>query len=78
LLHNETFKRGVELSRGESVFVLLARAAEYDAVVACVSLEALTRREGEDEIIRETLVTHSNAVVHPRVRELLGEPMVKS
>src|SRR2546423_1058637 len=61
LLHNETFERGVELSRGESVFVLVARAAEYDAVVACVSLEALTRREGEDEIIREAVLRDINS-----------------
>ena len=26
----------------------------------------------EDEIVRETLVTHAGAVVHPRVRELMG------
>jgi H+-translocating NAD(P) transhydrogenase subunit alpha len=25
-----------------------------------------------DEIVRETLVTHGGDVVHPRVRELLG------
>ena len=28
----------------------------------------------EDEIIRETLVTHRGEVVHPRVRELLQQP----
>ncbi|MCX7604202.1 MAG: Re/Si-specific NAD(P)(+) transhydrogenase subunit alpha [Bryobacteraceae bacterium] len=28
---------------------------------------------GDDEILRETLVTHEGAVVHGRVRELLGE-----
>jgi NAD(P) transhydrogenase subunit alpha len=28
----------------------------------------------EDEIVRETLVTHSGEVVHPRVSELLGAP----
>jgi NAD(P) transhydrogenase subunit alpha len=28
----------------------------------------------EDEIVRETLVTHQGEVVHPRVRELLGLP----
>src|SRR2546423_1844710 len=61
LLHNETFERGVEMSRGESVFVLLARAAEYDAVVACVSLEALARREGEAEIIREAILRDINS-----------------
>ena len=28
--------------------------------------------DGEDEIVRETLVTHEGDVVHPRVRESLG------
>jgi len=28
----------------------------------------------EDEIVRETLVTHAGEVVHPRVRELMGLP----
>lgn len=27
----------------------------------------------EDEILRETLVAHEGRVVHPRVKELLGE-----
>ena len=26
----------------------------------------------EDEIVRETLVTHAGAIVHPKVRELVG------
>lgn len=30
----------------------------------------------EDEIVRETLVTHGNEVVHPRVRELIGQRTV--
>jgi H+-translocating NAD(P) transhydrogenase subunit alpha len=30
----------------------------------------------EDEIVRETLVTHGGEVVHPRVRELLGSGVV--
>ena len=32
----------------------------------------------EDEIVRETLVTHGGEVVHPRVREMLGLPAVSS
>ena len=28
----------------------------------------------DDEIVRETLVTFGGEVVHPRVRELLGQP----
>lgn len=43
-------------------------------------LKYLLNKEGnltlnrEDEIVRETLVTHDGEVVHPRVRELLGLP----
>ena len=32
----------------------------------------------EDEIVRETLVTHGGEVVHPKVREMLGLPVVVS
>ncbi len=32
----------------------------------------------EDEIVRETLVTHQGEVVHPRVRELLGLPALQA
>jgi NAD(P) transhydrogenase subunit alpha len=32
----------------------------------------------EDEIVRETLVTHSGEVVHPRVRELMGLPTLQT
>ena len=31
----------------------------------------------EDEIVRETLVTHEGDVVHPRVRELMGLPVLQ-
>jgi proton-translocating NAD(P)+ transhydrogenase subunit alpha len=43
-------------------------------------LKYLVNKEGnlvlnrDDEIVRETLVTHDGEVVHPRVRELLGLP----
>jgi NAD(P) transhydrogenase subunit alpha len=43
-------------------------------------LKYLVTKEGnlvlnrDDEIVRETLVTHEGEVVHPRVRELLGLP----
>jgi NAD(P) transhydrogenase subunit alpha len=43
-------------------------------------LKYLLNKEGnltlnrEDEIVKETLVTHGGEVVHPRVRELLGLP----
>ena len=32
----------------------------------------------EDEIVKETLVTHAGEVVHPRVRELLGLPEMQA
>jgi NAD(P) transhydrogenase subunit alpha len=47
-------------------------------------LKYLLNKEGdltlnrEDEIVRETLVTHSGDVVHPRVRELLGLPELQA
>jgi H+-translocating NAD(P) transhydrogenase subunit alpha len=43
-------------------------------------LKYLVNKEGNlaldrnDEIVRETLVTHGGEVVHPRVREVLGLP----
>ena len=47
-------------------------------------LKFLISKEGnltlnrEDEIVRETLVTHDGEVVHPRVRELLGLPELQA
>jgi NAD(P) transhydrogenase subunit alpha len=47
-------------------------------------LKYLINKEGnlslnrEDEIVKETLVTHSGEVVHPRVRELLGLPELQA
>ena len=32
----------------------------------------------EDEIVRETMVTHGSDVVHPKVRELLGLPELQA
>jgi len=32
----------------------------------------------DDEIVRETLVTHAGEVVHPRVRELMGLPALQA
>jgi len=31
----------------------------------------------DDEIVRETLVTHAGEVVHPRVREMMGLPVLQ-
>jgi NAD(P) transhydrogenase subunit alpha len=47
-------------------------------------LKYLINKEGnltlnrEDEIVRETMVTHGGDVVHPRVRELLGLPELQA
>jgi proton-translocating NAD(P)+ transhydrogenase subunit alpha len=47
-------------------------------------LKYLLNKEGnltlnrEDEVVRETLVTHGGEVVHPRVRELLGLPELQA
>ena len=47
-------------------------------------LKYLLNKEGnlalnrEDEIVKETLVTHGGEVVHPRVRELLGLPELQA
>jgi NAD(P) transhydrogenase subunit alpha len=47
-------------------------------------LKYLINKEGnltlnrEDEIVRETMVTHGGEVVHPRVRELLGLPELQA
>ncbi|MBZ5577122.1 MAG: Re/Si-specific NAD(P)(+) transhydrogenase subunit alpha [Acidobacteriia bacterium] len=47
-------------------------------------LKFLLTKEGnltlnrEDEIVKETLVTHGGEVVHPRVRELLGLPELQT
>ncbi len=44
-------------------------------VLHCVK-EGRMQLDLEDEIVRETLVTHGGQVVHPRVREALGLPPV--
>ena len=51
LLGHEGFRRAVELSLGpgETARGLLARAAEGNALMACIALEALARRVGDDE-----------------------------
>ncbi len=63
LLGHEGFRRGVELSSGAeaTAYGLLARAAEGNALVACVSLEALARREGDDEAVAEGVLRDINA-----------------
>ncbi|HYH86351.1 MAG TPA: AAA family ATPase, partial [Pyrinomonadaceae bacterium] len=62
-LDSDAFIRGVEVSKGveNSTFTLLARSTDTDIVVACMSLEALARREGVDD---------SNAVTDSIVRDI--------
>ncbi len=63
LLGNATFVRSVELSRtgGGATFSLLASAVGYDSLVACMSLEAVARREGEDELIEYSILRDINS-----------------
>ncbi|MBC7932670.1 MAG: ATP-dependent Clp protease ATP-binding subunit [Rubrivivax sp.] len=64
LLDSDAFIRGVELSRGveNSTFALLARSTDADVVVACMSLEALARREGidADSTVADSIVGNIN------------------
>jgi NAD(P) transhydrogenase subunit alpha len=43
-----------------------------------INKEANLTLNREDEIVRETMVTHGGEVVHPRVRELLGLPELQA
>jgi ATP-dependent Clp protease ATP-binding subunit ClpC len=63
LLGSETFLRGVGLSQSteHAAYNLLSRATDYDAVVACMSLEALARREGDDELIADSIIRDINS-----------------
>jgi ATP-dependent Clp protease ATP-binding subunit ClpC len=63
LLGDETFLRGAHLSRrGENVaWILLARATDSDAVLACMSLEALSQRAGDDGTVVEAVLRDINA-----------------
>jgi ATP-dependent Clp protease ATP-binding subunit ClpC len=63
LLGHEGFRRGVELSlsEGGTARELLARAAEGNPLLACISLEALARREGDDEEVIEGVLRDINA-----------------
>src|SRR5205085_8215383 len=63
LLSNETFLRCVALTRagGDTTFSLLANAVGYEALVACMSLEAAARRGGEDDAVVQVEVGAINA-----------------
>lgn len=63
LLGDKTFLRAVELARagGETTFSLLAGANGYDALAACMSLEAVARRKGEDAVVANTVLRDINA-----------------
>ena len=62
LLGHQTFERGVGLSAGaeNSTYLLLSRATDYDVPVACMSLEALARRPGDDEAVVEAVLRDIN------------------
>jgi hypothetical protein len=63
LLGHEGFRRGVELSLGADATAreLLARAAEGNALLACISLEALALRAGDDAEVVEGVLRDLNA-----------------
>jgi hypothetical protein len=63
LLGDETFLRAVGLARAgrETTLSLLANGAGYDALVACMSLEAVARREGEDEAVEFSVLRDINS-----------------
>jgi uncharacterized protein YdbL (DUF1318 family) len=62
LLTNDTFLRSVEVARTstDSTFALLASAAGYDALAACMSLEAVARRKGEDQLVIDSVLRDIN------------------
>jgi ATP-dependent Clp protease ATP-binding subunit ClpC len=62
LLGDDAFVRAVELARsgGETTASLLAGSNGYEALAACVSLEAVARREGEDELVAGAVLRDIN------------------
>ncbi|HEY0171282.1 MAG TPA: AAA family ATPase [Pyrinomonadaceae bacterium] len=62
LLGHVTFERAVGLLQGEEYKTawLLAYAKGHEPVVACMVLEALARRAGDDEVIAETILREIN------------------
>src|SRR5215207_8670302 len=78
LLTNNTFLLSVGLAQAsdETTASLLAGSNGYEALVACVSLEAVARREGDDELVAETVLRDINTYYYwPRFFALraLGE-----
>ncbi|HEX8557610.1 MAG TPA: AAA family ATPase [Pyrinomonadaceae bacterium] len=70
LLGHETFERGVTLllGAGHTTHGLLARAVEPNAVVACMALEALARRAGDDDEVVEAVLRDANSYYYwPRL-----------
>lgn len=63
LLTDDSFLRAVEIARagGETTLSMLLSANGYDALAACMSLEAVARREGEDELVADTILRDINA-----------------
>lgn len=62
LLNNETFLRAVELARAgeETNESLLDRGCSFESLSACVALEAVARRAGEDDSVAASLLLHIN------------------
>ncbi|MFN2414732.1 MAG: AAA family ATPase [Pyrinomonadaceae bacterium] len=62
LLGHVTFERAVGLLQGEEYTThwLLAYAKGHEPVLACMVLEALARRAGDDEVIVETILREIN------------------
>ena len=63
LLGHAAFERGVGLLRGEGYTTawLLAYSTGPEVVLACMALEALARRAGDDELIFESVLRNVNA-----------------
>ncbi len=63
LLGHVSFERGVELLRDGNLTTgeLLARTIGTGAVFSCMALEALARREGDDEIIADSVLRDVNS-----------------
>jgi ATP-dependent Clp protease ATP-binding subunit ClpC len=62
LLGHVTFERAVGLLQGEKYTThwLLVSAKGHDPILACMVLEALARRAGDDEVIVETILREIN------------------
>jgi ATP-dependent Clp protease ATP-binding subunit ClpC len=62
LLTNETFLRAAELVRGTGLeaYAILVHAVGHDAVLACIALEAVAGRAGNDRVVVDTVLGDIN------------------